>query len=124
MGATLDPTLLTALVGGGVSLVVAIAHLTGHTTTATIDDEAQARALYAVDAPDAQITAVAVSPERTAAVLARADGRLGVLFSHGDAWVTRTVTRAAVRGNFVQVGTGDLGVSTRQIPLPADWSAG
>lgn len=92
--------MLAALVVVGVGLIVAAIHFTGGSRAASIASADQARARFAADYPNIQITAVVVTADRRSALLETADGRAGLVHAVGAKFLTRLLTQrdvAAVR---------------------------
>lgn len=83
--------LLVVMVVVGVSGVVLIVHLTGGSVHARLADEAAARARFAVDFPEPEVTAAFLTADGEAAFLALADGRVGIVQAIGSKFLTRIV---------------------------------
>ena len=87
---------LVVLVVVGISAIVLAVHLTGGTRNAVLADEAAARARFALDHPREHPTAVRLTKAREAAFLELDRGRIGIVQSFGDRFLTRIVTAADV----------------------------
>lgn len=84
--------LLVAIVVIGISLTVAAVHFTGGSKVASIDDEAEARGIFARDFPDERPHSVEITRDRQSAFLALPGGRTGIVQSFGDGYFTRIAT--------------------------------
>jgi hypothetical protein len=84
--------LLVAIVVIGISLTVAAVHFTGGSKVASIDDEAEARGIFARDFPDERPHSVQITGDRQSAFLALPGGRTGIVHSFGDGYFTRIAT--------------------------------
>lgn len=81
--------LLAVMVVFGVSGVVLLVHLTGGSRRARLEDEAAARARFAIDYPDLAIVAAYRTQDGDAAFLALEGGRAGIVAAVGDRFLTR-----------------------------------
>lgn len=84
-------TLLVVMVVVGIGAIVIAVHLTGGTTTATLDDAEAAKQRLAADFADVTIRDVWLTADRHAAILALEDGRAGIVSALGDRFLTRIV---------------------------------
>jgi len=87
---------LVILVVVGIAAIVLAVHLTGGTRTAVIEDEASAKARFAVDHPREQPAGVRLTLSRDAAFLDLDGGRTGIVRSFGGHFLTRIVGAADV----------------------------
>lgn len=83
--------LLVAMVVVGVSLVVALVHLTGGTVTATLDGDEAVRERFLVDFPDERPVRTFVDASRQNGFLLLQGGRVGIVHAIGDRFLTRIV---------------------------------
>ena len=111
----IDLPTLVVLVVGGIALVVAVTHLTGGSQGGELSSDAQVREIWALD-HRIHVSEVARSDDASAALLALADGSLGLVFVLGDRFVCRTLSADTVRsahahGDRLVVRLRDMGAS-------------
>ena len=103
-------TVLVLIVGFGIAAVVAAVHWSGGTTTATLAGDDQARARFAEDFPDEAPSRIWLTENRETAFLDLGGGRVGIVQSFGDRFLTRIARRedlaAAGRDDPVTVELG------------------
>ncbi|WP_136616258.1 MULTISPECIES: hypothetical protein [Mesorhizobium] len=90
--------LLVAIVAFGIALSVAAVHFTGGSRTATLADPDQAQSRFAEDFPDEMATRVRLTADARTAFLDIGRGRIGIVHSIGDCFLTRIVTPQDVAG--------------------------
>lgn len=95
-GALSLPVLLS-LVVFGIGMIVLLIHLTGGTTTASLDGEAQAATRFADDFPGLPPRAIILTEDRHAAFLDLGDGKAGLVQAVGDRFLTRILDKHHVR---------------------------
>lgn len=83
---------LGVMVVVGISMAVAAVHFTGGSRTTRLADARQALNRFAVDFPDLRPGAVWLTENGDTAFLELADGRIGIVHSIGDRFLTRIVT--------------------------------
>ncbi|UVK45743.1 hypothetical protein BPNPMPFG_001306 [Mesorhizobium sp. AR07] len=83
--------LLVAIVALGIALSVASVHLTGGSKTATLTGTDQAISRFAEDFPDEIATMVRLTADARTAFLDIERGRVGIVHSIGDCFLTRIV---------------------------------
>lgn len=88
--------LLVILVVAGIAVIVLAVHLTGGSRNALLRDAAHARSRFAEDFPDAAVAGVHLCTSGEAAFLELRDGRLGIVQSLGDRFLTRILRRAEI----------------------------
>ncbi|WP_027061169.1 hypothetical protein [Mesorhizobium loti] len=88
--------LLVAIVALGIALSVAAVHFTGGSKTATLADRDQALSRFAEDYPDEMAATVRLTADARTAFLDLGRGRVGIVHSVGDCFLTRVVTAADV----------------------------
>lgn len=84
--------LLVAIVALGIALSVAAVHFTGGSKTATLASTDQALGRFAEDFPDEVTTVVRLTADARTAFLDIGRGRIGIVHSIGDCFLTRIVT--------------------------------
>ena len=84
--------LLVAIVALGIALSVAAVHFTGGSKTATLTGADQAMSRFAEDFPDEIATLVRLTADARTAFLDIGRGRIGIVHSIGDCFLTRIVT--------------------------------
>jgi hypothetical protein len=84
--------LLVAIVALGIALSVAAVHFTGGSKTATLARTDQALGRFAEDFPDEVATVVRMTADARTAFLDIGRGRIGIVHSIGDCFLTRIVT--------------------------------
>ena len=84
--------LLVAIVALGIALSVAAVHFTGGSKTATLTGTDQALSRFAEDFPDDVATVVRLTADARTAFLDLGRGRIGIVHSIGDCFLTRVVT--------------------------------
>jgi len=87
---------LVAIVVLGIALSVAAVHFTGGSKTATLIDPDQALRRFAEDFPDEAAGAIHLTEDAKTAFLHLGRGRVGIVHSIGDCFLTRIVTAADV----------------------------
>lgn len=87
---------LVAIVALGIALSVAAVHFTGGSKTATLADADQALRRFAEDYPDEMASTVRLTADAKTAFLDLGRGRIGIVHSIGDCFLTRIVTAADV----------------------------
>jgi hypothetical protein len=87
---------LVVLVVFGIALSVAAVHFTGGSKTATLADPDQARRRFAEDFPDEVAKAVRLTADARTAFMDIGRGRIGIVHSIGDCFLTRIVTAGDV----------------------------
>lgn len=87
---------LVAIVALGIALSVAAVHFTGGSKTAALADPDQALSRFAEDYPDEMAAAVRLTADTKTAFLDLGRGRIGIVHSIGDCFLTRIVTAADV----------------------------
>jgi hypothetical protein len=85
---------LVAIVALGIALSVAAVHFTGGSKTATLADADQALIRFAEDYPDEMAATVRLTADAKTAFLDLGRGRIGIVHSIGDCFLTRIVTAA------------------------------
>lgn len=85
---------LVAIVAFGIALSVAAVHFTGGSKTATLADPEQALRRFAEDFPDEAARAIRLTADAKTAFLDLGRGRIGIVHSIGDCFLTRIVTAA------------------------------
>jgi len=85
---------LVAIVVLGIALSVAAVHFTGGSKTATLIDPDQASRRFAEDFPDEAALAIRLTADAKTAFLDLGRGRIGIVHSIGDCFLTRIVTAA------------------------------
>ena len=83
---------LVAIVVLGIALSVAAVHFTGGSKTATLTDVDQALRRFAEDFPDEAVQAIRLTADAKTAFLDLGRGRIGIVHSVGDCFLTRIVT--------------------------------
>lgn len=83
---------LVAIVALGIALSVAAVHFTGGSKTATLADRDQALRRFAEDFPDEMAGAIRLTADASTAFLDLGRGRIGIVHSIGDCFLTRIVT--------------------------------
>lgn len=83
--------LLVAMVLVGISTIVLAIHLTGGTRRAVLDSAEEAARRFAEDFPEEPVAAVRLTASADAAFLELVRGRLGLVQSFGDRFLTRVV---------------------------------
>lgn len=83
--------LLVAIVALGIALSVAAVHFTGGSKTATLAGTDQALSRFAEDFPDAVATTVRLTTDARTAFLDLGRGRIGIVHSIGDCFLSRIV---------------------------------
>jgi hypothetical protein len=84
--------LLVAIVALGIALSVAAVHFTGGSKTATLTGADQAMSRFAEDFPDKIAAVVRLTTDARTAFLDIGRGRIGIVHSIGDCFLTRIVT--------------------------------
>jgi hypothetical protein len=87
---------LVVLVVFGIALSVAAVHFTGGSKTATLADPDQALRRFAEDFPDEVAKAVRLTADARTAFMDIGRGRIGIVHSIGDCFLTRIVTAGDV----------------------------
>ncbi|BCG72960.1 hypothetical protein MesoLj113a_41180 [Mesorhizobium sp. 113-1-2] len=87
---------LVAIVVLGITLSVAAVHFTGGSKTATLANTDQAVRRFAEDFPDELAGAIHLTADAKTAFLELGRGRIGIVHSIGDCFLTRIVTAADV----------------------------
>lgn len=87
---------LVVLVVFGIALSVAAVHFTGGSRTATLAGADQALSRFAEDFPDEAAAKVQLTADARTAFLDIGRGRIGIVHSVGDCFLTRIVTAADV----------------------------
>jgi hypothetical protein len=87
---------LVVLVVFGIALSVAAVHFTGGSKTATLAGTDQARSRFAEDYPDEVAATLRLTADAKTAFLDLGSGRIGIVHSIGDCFLTRIVTPADV----------------------------
>ena len=90
--------LLVAMVVAGIGAIVAAIHLTGGTRRVRLGDAEHAAGRFREDFPEEQVGEVRLTAPGDAAFLDLAGGRLGLVQSFGDRFLTRIVTPADIIG--------------------------
>jgi hypothetical protein len=85
---------LVAIVVLGIALSVAAVHFTGGSKTATLAGSDQALRRFAEDYPDETAATVRLTADAKTAFLDLGRGRIGIVHSIGDCFLTRIVTPA------------------------------
>lgn len=85
---------LVAIVAFGIALSVAAVHFTGGSKTATLAGQDQASRRFAEDYPDETAVTVRLTADAKTAFLDLGRGRIGIVHSIGDCFLTRIVTPA------------------------------
>ncbi|QKC96550.1 hypothetical protein [Mesorhizobium sp. NZP2298] len=85
---------LVAIVAFGIALSVAAVHFTGGSKTATLAGPDQALHRFAEDYPDETAVTVRLTADAKTAFLDLGRGRIGIVHSIGDCFLTRIVTPA------------------------------
>jgi hypothetical protein len=88
--------LLVAIVALGIALSVAAVHFTGGSKTATLTGTDQALSRFAEDFPDEVAATVRLTADASTAFLDIGRGRIGIVHSVGDCFLTRIVTHRDV----------------------------
>ena len=83
---------LVAIVAFGIVLSVVVVHFTGGSKTATLTDVDQALRRFAEDFPDEAVQAIRLTADAKTAFLDLGRGRIGIVHSVGDCFLTRIVT--------------------------------
>ncbi|WP_095199912.1 hypothetical protein [Mesorhizobium carmichaelinearum] len=83
---------LVAIVVLGIALSVAAVHFTGGSKTATLPSPDQALRRFAEDYPDEMVATVCLTVDAKTAFLDLGRGRIGIVHSIGDCFLTRIVT--------------------------------
>lgn len=83
---------LVAIVALGIALSVAAVHFTGGSKIATLADRDQALSRFAEDYPDEMAATVRLTADGRTAFLDIGRGRIGIVHSIGDCFLTRIVT--------------------------------
>jgi hypothetical protein len=83
---------LVAIVALGIALSVAAVHFTGGSKTATLAGTDQALSRFAEDFPDEVATVVRLTADARTAFLDIGRGRIGIVHSIGDCFLTHIVT--------------------------------
>jgi len=83
---------LVAIVAFGIALSVAAVHFTGGSKTATLGGADQALSRFAEDFPDEIAAVVRLTADAKTAFLDIGRGRIGIVHSIGDCFLTRIVT--------------------------------
>ncbi|MER9581504.1 hypothetical protein [Mesorhizobium sp. M0276] len=83
--------LLIAIVALGIALSVAAVHFTGGSKTATLAGADQAMSRFAEDFPDEIAALVRLTADARTAFLDIGQGRIGIVHSIGDCFLTRIV---------------------------------
>lgn len=106
--------LLVAIVALGIALSVAAVHFTGGSKTATLGGADQALSRSAEDFPDEIAAVVRLTADARTAFLDIGRGRIGIVHSIGDCFLTRIVTPQGVAvlnagdGNMVSLRLADF----------------
>ena len=87
---------LVAIVVLGIALSVAAVHFTGGSKTATLAGADQALCRFAEDFPDEVAIAIRLTADAKTAFLDLGRGRIGIVHSIGDCFLTRIVTAGDV----------------------------
>lgn len=85
---------LVAIVALGIALSVAAVHFTGGSKTAALAGPDQALSRFAEDFPDETAVTVRLTADAKTAFLDLGRGRIGIVHSIGDCFLTRIVTPA------------------------------
>lgn len=85
---------LVAIVALGIALSVAAVHFTGGSKTATLAGADQALSRFAEDYPDEMTATIRLTADAKTAFLELGRGRIGIVHSIGDCFLTRIVTAA------------------------------
>lgn len=88
--------LLVAMVVVGISAIVLAIHLTGGTRRAFLGSAEEAARRFAEDFPEEPVAAVRLAASGDAAFLELTRGRLGLVQSFGDRFLTRVVAPADI----------------------------
>lgn len=88
--------LLVAMVAVGIGAIVAAIHFTGGTRRARLDGAEQAAERFREDFPEEQVGEVRLTASGDAAFLELGGGRLGLVQSFGDRFLTRVIAPADV----------------------------
>jgi hypothetical protein len=88
--------LLVAIVAFGIALSVAAVHFTGGSKTATLAGTDQALSRFAEDYPDEAAATVRLTADAKTAFLDLGRGRIGIVHSIGDCFLTRIVSTADI----------------------------
>ncbi|OBQ75013.1 hypothetical protein [Mesorhizobium erdmanii] len=88
--------ILVAIVVLGIALSVTAVHFTGGSKTATLADPDQAVRRFAEDFPDEMVREIRLTADARPAFLELGRGRIGIVHSIGDCFLTRIVTAADV----------------------------
>lgn len=83
---------LVAIVAFGIALSVAAVHFTGGSKTATLSGADHAVSRFAEDFPDEVVAAARLTADARTAFLDIGRGRVGIVHSIGDCFLTRIVT--------------------------------
>jgi hypothetical protein len=84
--------LLVAIVALGIALSVAAVHFTGGSKTVTLAGTDQALSRFAEDFPDEIAAVVRLTADAKTAFLYIGRGRIGIVHSIGDCFLTRIIT--------------------------------
>jgi hypothetical protein len=87
---------LVAIVVFGIALSVAAVHFTGGSRTAMFVDADQALSRFAEDFPDEVIAKICLTTDGRTAFLDLGRGRVGIVHSFGDCFLTRIATSADI----------------------------
>ena len=90
--------LLVAMVVAGIGAIVAAIHFTGGTRRVRLGDAEHAAGRFREDFPEEQVSDVRLTASGDAAFLELAGGRLGLVQSFGDRFLTRIVAPADIIG--------------------------
>ena len=90
--------LLAAVVAAGISLVVAVVHMTGGTCRATLADTKAASERFAIDYPDLRPSAFYLTQDGSCAFLELPNSRVGIVYAVGDKFLTRLIARSDLAG--------------------------
>ena len=83
---------LVAIVALGIALSVAAVHFTGGSKTAALAGPDQALSRFAEDFPDEMVATIRLTADAKTAFLDLGRGRIGIVHSIGDCFLTRIVT--------------------------------
>ena len=122
MADVFDPLTLAGVITAGIAGVILTVHLTGGSQRARIADAQDARAVFALDFPDAQVQDVVLADDHRAALLALDNGHFGAVTVLGKDRVARRFSRSALRrvradARGLTLRTGDFGAPTIRVAL-------
>lgn len=123
MALSIPLPLLLGIIVGGITALLAALHWVGWSTPATLEGEQVARTQFALDHPDRVVTDVVVGTDGAAALLALADGGLGLVVVLGDRFVHRLLgsgSLAALRvdPDAVHLRLADVGFPRASLVVP------